>query len=67
MGKNKVDVDSDGSFVMELVCTVISDLFLHGSLAYRRYCILTLNSKENGKLTETVRKESSLDRLFLCP
>ncbi len=29
MGENMIDVDSDGSFVMELVCTVISDLFLH--------------------------------------
>ena len=38
-----------GLFCNEIGFTVISDLFLHGSLAYRRYCMMTLDSRENGK------------------
>ena len=42
-----IAVGSDSSFVMESVSIVIFDLFVHGSLAYRRYCIITFGTREN--------------------
>ena len=57
-------MDSNGSFVMDWF--VPSYLTLpYIVLAYRRYCIKTLDSKENGNSTEAVRKEPSLDWLFI--